>query len=72
MTTAAMVFGVIPLVYASGAGAVGRNGIGIVIAFGMTIGTCFTLFMVPTLYMYINRVKQEVVKEEGSSPGLSS
>ena len=64
MTTAAMVFGVIPLVYASGAGAVGRNGIGIVIAFGMTIGTCFTLFMVPTLYMYINRVKQEVVKEK--------
>ena len=57
MTTAAMVFGVIPLVIATGAGAVGRNDIGIVIAAGMLLGTCFTLFVVPTLYTYVSKGK---------------
>lgn len=50
MTTFAMVFGVLPLVFASGAGAVSRFDIGLVICTGMTIGTCFTLFVVPTIY----------------------
>jgi multidrug efflux pump subunit AcrB len=53
MTTAAMVFGVVPLLIASGAGAVSRFDIGLVIASGLVIGTCFTLFVVPTLYTYI-------------------
>jgi multidrug efflux pump len=52
MTTAAMVLGVLPLVIASGAGATSRRDIGIVIAFGMTIGTLFTLFVVPTMYTF--------------------
>ncbi|MDR3441776.1 MAG: efflux RND transporter permease subunit [Legionella sp.] len=53
MTTAAMVFGVLPLLIASGAGAVSRFDIGLVIATGLLIGTCFTLFVVPTMYTYI-------------------
>ncbi len=53
MTTAAMVFGVIPLLIASVCGAVSRFDIGLVIASGLMIGTCFTLFVVPTLYTYI-------------------
>lgn len=53
MTTAAMVFGVFPLLIASGAGAVSRFDIGLVIATGLLVGTCFTLFVVPTLYTYI-------------------
>ncbi len=53
MTTAAMVFGVLPLLIATGAGAVSRFDIGLVIASGLMIGTCFTLFMVPTMYTYI-------------------
>ena len=53
MTTAAMVFGVLPLLIASGAGAVSRYDIGLVIATGLLVGTCFTLFVVPTLYTYI-------------------
>lgn len=53
MTTFAMVFGVLPLVFSTGAGAVSRSNVGLVIAFGMTIGTCFTLFVVPTMYTYI-------------------
>jgi len=50
MTTAAMVVGVMPLVFASGAGAASRMAIGVVIAAGMSIGTWFTLFVVPTMY----------------------
>jgi len=53
MTTAAMVFGVLPLLIASGAGAVSRFNIGLVIAAGLIIGTCFTLFVVPAMYTYI-------------------
>lgn len=53
MTTLAMVTGVIPLVLASGAGAVSRFDIGLVIATGMTIGTCFTLFVLPVIYTYL-------------------
>ena len=53
MTTAAMVLGVMPLVIATGAGAASRFNIGIVIVTGMTIGTCFTLFVVPAVYMLI-------------------
>jgi multidrug efflux pump subunit AcrB len=50
MTTAAMVLGVLPLLMAHGPGANSRIAIGIVIASGMTVGTLFTLFIVPTVY----------------------
>ena len=53
MTTAAMVLGVVPLIIASGAGAAARFSIGLVIAAGMSIGTLFTLFVLPTFYTYI-------------------
>ncbi len=53
MTTASMIFGVIPLVFASGAGAASRFNIGLVISSGMLIGTCFTLLVVPTMYTFI-------------------
>jgi len=55
MTTAAMVLGVFPLLIASGAGATSRRDIGIVISAGMTIGTLFTLFVVPTMYTFFAR-----------------
>jgi multidrug efflux pump len=50
MTTAAMVFGMVPLIIATGAGAVSRFDIGTVIATGMSIGTLFTLFVLPCVY----------------------
>ncbi|MGK9064790.1 multidrug efflux RND transporter permease subunit [Stutzerimonas chloritidismutans] len=50
MTTAATVFGMVPLIVASGAGAVSRFDIGLVIATGMTVGTLFTLFVLPAVY----------------------
>ncbi|HEV8014855.1 MAG TPA: efflux RND transporter permease subunit [Stellaceae bacterium] len=53
MTTAAMVFGVLPLITASGAGAISRFSIGLIIFSGLAIGTLFTLFVVPAVYMLI-------------------
>jgi multidrug efflux pump len=60
MTTAAMVLGVLPLIFATGAGAVSRFNIGLVIATGLTFGTLFTLFVVPAMYMLI--AQQHVAK----------
>jgi len=51
MTTAAMVLGAVPLIIATGAGAVSRFQMGIVIASGLSIGTLFTLFVVPAVYL---------------------
>ncbi|TAN54980.1 MAG: multidrug efflux protein [Rhodospirillales bacterium] len=53
MTTAAMVVGLIPLLIASGAGAASRLSIAIVIVAGMSIGTLFTLFVLPVIYSYV-------------------
>jgi len=53
MTTFAMVLGVFPLVIASGAGAAGRKSMGLVIFTGLSIGTLFTLFVVPAMYLFI-------------------
>jgi multidrug efflux pump len=53
MTTAAMIAGLIPLLYASGAGAAQRFSIGIVIVAGLAIGTLFTLFVLPVIYTFL-------------------
>ncbi len=53
MTTIATVVGHFPLTLVTGAGAVARNSIGIVLVGGMTIGTLFTLFVIPSLYVLI-------------------
>jgi multidrug efflux pump len=55
MTTAATVFGHFPLVLATGPGAGARNSIGIMLVSGMIIGTAFTLFVVPSIYMLVAR-----------------
>ncbi len=60
MTTAAMVLGAVPLLLASGAGAVSRFNMGLVIVAGLTIGTLFTLFVVPAVYMIVaSRIEPE-------------
>ena len=53
MTTAAMVVGLVPLLLATGAGAASRFSIGVVIVAGMSIGTLFTLLVLPTVYTYL-------------------
>jgi multidrug efflux pump len=55
MTTAAMVLGVLPLIVATGAGAAARFNMGLVIASGLAIGTLFTLFVVPAVYLLLGQ-----------------
>jgi multidrug efflux pump len=50
MTTAAMVVGLVPLLIATGAGASSRFSIGVVVVAGMSVGTLFTLFVLPAVY----------------------
>jgi len=72
MTTAAMVFGVVPLVVASGAGAAGRHAMGLVIFTGLSIGTLFTLFVVPAMYMFLaseHKAEEQPASEEGAGHG---
>jgi multidrug efflux pump len=68
MTTAATVVGHFPLVLAKGPGAGARNSIGIMLVSGMIIGTIFTLFVVPSIYMLVARKHaaedQEFVQSE--------
>ncbi|HEX5282077.1 MAG TPA: efflux RND transporter permease subunit [Micropepsaceae bacterium] len=53
MTTAAMVLGVVPLLLSTGAGAVARFAMGLVIFSGISVGTLFTLFVVPSFYILL-------------------
>jgi multidrug efflux pump len=74
MTTAATVVGHLPLVFAHGPGAGARNSIGIMLVSGMVIGTVFTLFVVPSIYVLVARThRAEAVEErereaEGAGP----
>jgi len=64
MTTAAMVAGLIPLLFASGAGAASRFAIGIVVVMGMLIGTVFTLFVLPTVYSFVAKDHRAAAESE--------
>ena len=64
MTTAATVFGHFPLVLAKGPGAGARNSIGIMLVSGMIIGTVFTLFVVPSIYMLVARTHAPIQEDE--------
>jgi multidrug efflux pump len=78
MTTAAMVFGMVPLILATGAGAVSRFDIGLVIATGMSVGTLFTLFVLPCVYSLLAKpdgkpdAEPVVVKDNGPTYPLIS
>ncbi|HEY6597841.1 MAG TPA: efflux RND transporter permease subunit, partial [Pseudomonadales bacterium] len=70
MTTGAMVLGAVPLAFATGPGAEARNDIGWVIVGGMTVGTLFTLFVVPTVYTYVvRRTPHLVALQRGATTG---
>ena len=58
MTSVATIAGHTPLIFASGAGAEARNAIGIVLVLGMAIGTLFTLFVLPSVYMLLAKDHQ--------------
>jgi multidrug efflux pump len=70
MTTVATVAGHFPLTLVTGAGAVARNSIGIVLVGGMTIGTLFTLFVIPSVYVLIAKDHRgEAVKRSLEASG---
>jgi len=67
MTTAATVMGHLPLVFARGPGAGARNSIGITLVSGMIIGSVFTLFFVPAIYVLVARTHKKVESAEDNS-----
>jgi multidrug efflux pump len=74
MTTAATVVGHFPLVLATGPGAGARNSIGIMLVSGMVIGTTFTLFVVPSIYMLVahSHARETVrIREHGTVPEVA-
>jgi multidrug efflux pump len=74
MTTVATIAGHFPLTLVTGAGAAARNSIGLVLVGGMAIGTLFTLFVVPSIYMLVARDRAKDLRTGGSetNPSLSS
>ena len=79
MTSAATVLGHFPLVLVSGPGAAARNSIGLVIVAGMAIGTLFTLFIVPSLYVLFARDhaseaarERAAIEEVSAAPAATS
>jgi multidrug efflux pump len=67
MTSVATVVGHAPLMFVTGAGAASRNNIGIVVVTGMAIGTAFTLFVVPAIYLLLAADKRKNTEEESES-----
>lgn len=63
MTTCAMVLGVVPLLVATGPGAVSRFDMGLVIATGLTVGALFSLYVVPVIYTYVATAKAKIAPE---------
>jgi multidrug efflux pump len=72
MTTAATVVGHTPLILATGPGAGARNSIGIMLVSGMIIGTLFTLFIVPSIYMLVARTRAAVADEESVAASVDA
>lgn len=72
MTSIATVLGVFPLIIASGAGAESRFNIGLVIATGISIGTLFTLFVVPAMYMILAEDLTKKAHLDDSDPVLET
>ncbi|MBV8062965.1 MAG: efflux RND transporter permease subunit, partial [Nevskia sp.] len=72
MTTASMVVGVVPLLIATGAGAAGRYAMGLVIFTGISIGTLFTLFVVPAMYLLLGAEHRQAQEQAEPAQPLAS
>jgi multidrug efflux pump len=71
MTSAATIAGHFPLTLVSGAGAAARNSIGLVLVGGMTIGTLFTLFVLPSIYVLLAKDHSKDRVPEAAATGLA-
>ncbi len=67
MTTFATVLGAVPLAVAAGAGAESRSAIGWVVIGGMSLGTLFTLYVIPTAYTYIVGRRELIIEDEAAA-----
>jgi multidrug efflux pump len=72
MTTGATIAGHFPLVLVTGAGAAARNSIGLVLVGGMAVGTLFTLFIIPSIYMLVARDHSKISTRSGSLNSVHS
>lgn len=61
MTSLTMVIGMLPMAFASGAGANGSRSLGLTTAGGMAVGTLFMLFIVPCLYIFFQKIDERVM-----------
>jgi multidrug efflux pump len=68
MTSVATVFGHLPLTFVTGPGAEARNSIGLVLVAGMAVGTTFTLFILPALYVLIAKDRRSEVTADDAAP----
>ncbi len=72
MTSVATVCGHFPLVLVTGPGAAARNSIGLVLVAGMAMGTAFTVFFVPAIYLLIARDRRREERSEASVPSIAA
>jgi multidrug efflux pump len=77
MTSAATIFGHLPLTFVSGPGAAARNSIGLVLVAGMAVGTAFTIFFVPSIYLLIakdhgKKARAEAAAASGQGAGTAA
>ena len=72
MTTGATIAGHFPLVLVTGAGAAARNSIGLVLVGGMAVGTLFTLFIIPSIYMLVARDHSKIPDRSGPGTSIQS
>ena len=70
MTSIATIAGHFPLTYVSGPGAAARNSIGRILVTGMAVGTFFTLFFVPVIYLLIARDHRTEAEQRAADEGL--
>lgn len=71
MTTIAMIFGMLPVAVASGAGAEMKNGLAWVIIGGLTSSLVLTLFVVPNVYMIVDKIKDRFAKRKAKRKGIA-
>lgn len=69
MTSFALIFGLLPLMFASGAGAIGNRAIGTAAIGGMLIGTVFGVFVIPTLFVVFQAIHEKIT---GSNQAITT
>jgi HAE1 family hydrophobic/amphiphilic exporter-1 len=70
MTSFAFILGVMPLYFATGAGALGRHSVGTAVVGGMLVSTILNLFFIPVLYVLLKTLLGKVVRKKNPTPAL--